>query len=68
MVDMRIIAATNRDLELKIKGNQFREYLNHLLGRTGGTVSAAAQLSGMQRQSLQKIIKRYGIDVRQMRS
>ena len=43
------------------------EYLNQLLGRTGGNVSAAAQLSGMKRQSLQKIIKRYGIDVQQLR-
>jgi DNA-binding NtrC family response regulator len=44
-----------------------REYLNRLLGKTGGNVSAAAQLSGLKRQSLQKIIRRYGIDVRQMR-
>ena len=44
------------------------EYLNRLLGETGGNVSAAAQLSGMKRQSLQKIIKRYGIDVQQLRS
>ncbi|BBO69036.1 Fis family transcriptional regulator [Desulfosarcina alkanivorans] len=44
------------------------EYLNRLLGKTGGNVSAAAQLSGMKRQSLQKIIRRYGIDVQQMRS
>jgi DNA-binding NtrC family response regulator len=43
-------------------------YLNRLLGRTGGNVSAAAQLSGMKRQSLQKIIKRYGIDLQMLRS
>lgn len=42
-------------------------YLDRLLGRTGGNVSAAAQLSGMKRQSLQKIIKRYGIDVQRLR-
>ncbi|BBO73495.1 Fis family transcriptional regulator [Desulfosarcina widdelii] len=45
-----------------------REYLTRLLGRTGGNVSAAAQLSGMKRQSLQKIVKRYDIDVRRLRS
>ncbi len=44
------------------------DYLNRLLGETGGNVSAAAQLSGMKRQSLQKIIKRYGIDVQRLRS
>ena len=116
LVDTRILAATNQDLEQKITQNRFREdlfyrlnvatltlpsldtiredipllvahfldrvareqekaiesftheYLNRLLGRTAGNVSAAAQLSGMKRQSLQKIIKRYGIDVQQLRS
>jgi DNA-binding NtrC family response regulator len=43
-------------------------YVNRLLSRTEGNVSAAAQLSGMKRQSLQKIIKRYGIDVQRLRS
>lgn len=116
LVDTRILAATNQDLEQKITQNRFREdlfyrlnvatltlpsldtiredipllvahfldrvareqekaiesftqeYPNQLLGRTAGNVSAAAQLSGMKRQSLQKIIKRYGIDVQQLRS
>ena len=45
-----------------------RDYLNRLLRKTQGNVSAAAQLSGMKRQSLQKIIKRYGIDVQRLRS
>jgi hypothetical protein len=31
-------------------------------------MKTAAQLSGMKRQSLQKIIKRYGIDLRQLQS
>ncbi|MCB2147469.1 MAG: sigma-54 dependent transcriptional regulator [Deltaproteobacteria bacterium] len=44
------------------------EYLNRLLGQTGGNVSAAAQLSGMKRQSLQKIIRRYGVDMQRLRS
>jgi DNA-binding NtrC family response regulator len=45
-----------------------REYLNRLLRKTGGNVSAAANVSGMKRQSLQKIIKRYDIDVQRLRS
>ncbi len=45
-----------------------RDYLNHLLRKTGGNVSAAAQISGMKRQTLQKIIKRYGVDVQRLRS
>ena len=40
-----------------------RDYLDHLFHRTKGNVSAAAQMGGMKRQSLQKIIKRYGLDV-----
>ncbi len=40
-----------------------REYLNHLLKQTNGNVSAAAQIGGMKRQSLQKIIKRYNLAV-----
>ncbi len=45
-----------------------RDYLKRLLGKTGGNVSAAAQISGMKRQSLQKIIRRYDIDVNRLRS
>ena len=44
------------------------EYLNRLLSETAGNVSAAAHISGMKRQSLQKIIRRYGIDVQRLRS
>ena len=40
-----------------------RDYLDRLLSKTEGNVSAAAQISGMKRQTLQKIIRRYGIDV-----
>ena len=57
-----------QDLKEKAIESFTHEYLNRLLGRTAGNVSAAAQLSGMKRQSLQKIIKRYGIDVQQLRS
>jgi len=68
-------AAGGADLErpyLELKDQAIeaftREYLNRLLNQTRGNVSAAAQLSGMKRQSLQKIIKRYGIDVQRLRS
>ncbi len=57
-----------QDLKKKAIESFTLEYLNQLLGRTAGNVSAAAQLSGMKRQSLQKIIKRYGIDLQQLRS
>ncbi len=37
------------------------EYITHLLRRTGGNVSLAAQTAGLERQSLQHIMKKYGI-------
>ena len=38
------------------------DYVTQLLERTAGNVSEAAQQSGIKRQSLQKILKRCGID------
>lgn len=43
------------------------DYLNRLLQQTKGNISLSAQISGLRRQSLQKIIKRYGIDVSHFR-
>jgi DNA-binding NtrC family response regulator len=38
------------------------DYLHQLLLKTNGNISLSAQMSGIKRQSLQKIIKRYQID------
>lgn len=38
-------------------------YLSRLLEHTGGNVTLSAQISGIKRQSLQKIIKRYAVAV-----
>jgi len=38
-----------------------RSYVEQLLGRTRGNVSEAARVSGLERASLQKILKRLGI-------
>ncbi len=43
-------------------------YVTCLLEKTRGNVSLAAERSGIKRQSLQKILKRYGIDPEQYRS
>jgi len=45
-----------------------RSYLSRLLDHTEGNISLAAQISGIKRQSLQKIIKRYRIPVQQFRN
>ncbi|PIE70903.1 MAG: DNA-binding response regulator [Deltaproteobacteria bacterium] len=43
------------------------DYLNRLLTKTSGNVTLAARISGIQRQSLQKIIRRYGLHVQRFR-
>ena len=43
------------------------EYLHELFKKTKGNISLSAEISGIKRQSLQKIIKRYHINVDQFR-
>ena len=43
-------------------------YLHRLLAHTNGNVSLSAQISGIKRQSLQKIIKRYEVPVERYRN
>jgi DNA-binding NtrC family response regulator len=43
------------------------EYIHHLLAHTGGNITLAARISGIKRQSLQKIISRHGIRVKSYR-
>ncbi len=55
------------DLPYKVVKDQVLEqfttaYVTRLLEKTGGNVSLAAERSGIKRQSLQKILKRYRID------
>lgn len=38
-----------------------REYLAHLLWRTGGNISRAAHLAGRNRTDMYKILKRYDV-------
>ena len=64
--------APDTDLPYKVVKDQVLEqfttaYVTRLLEKTGGNVSLAAERSGIKRQSLQKILKRYGIDPEQFR-
>ncbi|MEN8244091.1 MAG: sigma-54 dependent transcriptional regulator [Thermodesulfobacteriota bacterium] len=43
-------------------------YINNLLVKTQGNIALAARTSGLKRQSLQKIIKRYQIDPEKFRT
>jgi DNA-binding NtrC family response regulator len=44
-----------------------REYLGSLLVRCGGNVSQAARQSGMHRKSIERLAKKYQLDVRALR-
>ena len=44
------------------------DYLYRLLEHTGGNITLSARISGIKRQSLQKIIKRYNVSMDQFRS
>ena len=43
------------------------EYLYRLFKKTKGNISLSAEISGIKRQSLQKIIKRYHVKIDQYR-
>lgn len=40
-----------------------KSYISRLLKQTGGNMTTSAEISGIKRQSLQKIVNRYNIDV-----
>jgi DNA-binding NtrC family response regulator len=65
------------DIDLALSYQQLKEraverftraYMEKLLTLSRGNISMAAQHSGMKRQSLQKIIRRYGIEPERFRS
>lgn len=39
-----------------------RDYLQHIMRRSGGNVTHAAQLAGKERRSLGKLLKKHGVD------
>lgn len=44
-----------------------KKYLRNLLAITKGNISQAAKLANIERQSLQKILKKYGVDASEFR-
>jgi DNA-binding NtrC family response regulator len=52
-----------KDLKDRVIEQFTREYVCHLLQKNSGNVTLSAKISGIKRQSLQKIITRYAIDV-----
>ncbi len=51
-----------KDLKEQVISNFTISYVKRLLTMTKGNISKAAEISGIKRQSLQKILKRYGLD------
>ncbi|OAG26945.1 sigma-54-dependent transcriptional regulator [Thermodesulfatator autotrophicus] len=49
-------------LKEKVLSNFTVAYVKQLLEKTRGNITRAAEISGIKRQSLQKILKRYGLD------
>ena len=45
-----------------------RAYVSQLLGRTKGNISEAARVSGLERASLQKILKRLGMEAQDFKA
>ena len=56
-----------KELKEKVIEDFTLTYVCRLLEHTDGNVSLSAQISGIKRQSLQKIIKRYGVAVEKYR-
>lgn len=67
-LEEKTISAPYKELKEKTIREFTLRYLRRLLEQTKGNVSLSAEISGIKRQSLQKIIKRYGIETEKYRS
>jgi DNA-binding NtrC family response regulator len=56
-----------KDAKHRMVDDFTRSYMQRLLDETGGNVSQAARLSGLERVSLQKILRRLGMDAEEFR-
>ncbi len=57
-----------RSAKQKLLERFTREYVSHLLRKTGGNITHAAKMAGMERQALQQLMKRYDIDPSEYRN
>ncbi len=57
-----------KDAKERFLDDFMRSYVQRLLEETGGNISQAARLSGLERVSLQKILRRLGIGAEEFRS
>jgi len=66
--DQPDFSQTYKSLKNKVVREFTLRYITGLLQKTKGNISLAAQMSGIKRQSLQKIIKRYHIEAENFRA
>ena len=62
------LGGSYKDLKGRVIKDFTLTYLTQLLTETKGNVSLSAKISGIKRQSLQKIISRYNIDITKYRT
>ncbi len=58
---------TYREAKEKILEKFTVRYMSSLLERTGGNISRAARMAGIERQSLQQLLKKYGVSAARFR-
>ncbi|MCX7738003.1 MAG: sigma-54 dependent transcriptional regulator [Hydrogenothermaceae bacterium] len=68
-IDNREFMVFDYNIAKKINDEVFtKKYLKNLLTVTRGNISKAAKIANIERQSLQKILKKYGIDASEFRT
>jgi transcriptional regulator with PAS, ATPase and Fis domain len=61
LVSSEVIGLTYKDAKTRVLEQFHREYLTRLLSRHNGNVTRAARDCGLERQSLQQVMRRYGM-------
>jgi len=57
-----------KDAKEHLLENFEKEYLNQVLRRCDGNISRAARESGLHRKSIERLVKKYGLDARAMKA
>lgn len=64
LVSSEVIGLTYKEAKTRVLDQFHREYLTGLLSRHNGNITRAAKDCGLERQSLQQVMRRYGMKAR----